>query len=139
MGCLNVSIRQSGYCLAPEVSRTGTTLNVSCGIVCGIGIQRYLYVLPEAVQWISEHNNVTYQVESNTNWNAIVLNSHSKRLEVSPTDIQIIPDSGQVVYSIKSDTTWHASAFSSFIYTTMEAADDTLVDRDGEEILIIAL
>lgn len=139
MGCLNVSIWRSGHCLAPEVSRTGATLNVSCGIVCGIGMQKYLYVLPEAVQWISEYDSLIYQVESNTDWNAIVLNSQSKILEVSPTDIQIIPDSGQVVYSIKSDTTWRASAFSSFIYTTMEAADDTLVDRDGEEILIIAL
>ena len=48
-------------------------LKVRCGLMCTAEeLNYYLNVTPEAHQWITVDNDITYNIESNTNWIIII-------------------------------------------------------------------
>ena len=67
MGCINVSVNRLGG-ISATVARSGG-INVSVGLVCDVGVIRYLHVLPEDIQWITVDTSIDYNVLSNTDWN----------------------------------------------------------------------
>jgi len=77
MGCISVSVERLGG-ISASVGRIGGIgvavarcggINVSVGLVCDVGVIRYLHVLPEDIQWITVDTSIDYNVLSNTDWN----------------------------------------------------------------------
>lgn len=77
MGCISVSVERLGG-ISASVGRIGGIgvavarrggINVSVGLVCDVGVSRYLRVLPEDIQWITVDTSIDYNVLSNTDWN----------------------------------------------------------------------
>lgn len=56
MSCINVSVKRIGG------------INVSVGVVCRVGIKKYLRVTPQDPQWIDVNFSADYNIESNTDW-----------------------------------------------------------------------
>lgn len=67
--CLVVTVQKKGETLNAECEKLNHTLNISCGILCTVNKNTYLYVNPN-VLWLSEDmfSNAEFNVISNTSW-----------------------------------------------------------------------
>lgn len=56
-----------------NIKRISLPINVRCGLMCTAEeLNYYLNVTPEAHQWITVDIDITYNIESNTNWIIII-------------------------------------------------------------------
>ena len=55
-------------CISVKAKRVGG-IKVSVGLVCDVGLGRFMRVTPEDVQWITIDTSVDYNIESNVLWN----------------------------------------------------------------------
>ena len=76
MSCISVNTsRVSGISaqalrlggISAQANRIGG-ISVSVGIVCDIGVGRYLRVIPKEAQWITIDNPIDYNVISSVDW-----------------------------------------------------------------------
>lgn len=67
MSCISVQTKRNGGVSVAAVNTGG--ISVSVGLVCDAGLQKFLRVTPESVQWITVEMPIDYNVESNVIWN----------------------------------------------------------------------
>lgn len=69
MSCISVNVSRIGG-ISASASRIGG-IGVSVALVCEVSTGFYLHVTPTEPQtlvWMTPSNEITYSVESNTNW-----------------------------------------------------------------------
>ena len=77
MSCISVQTKRNGGVSVAAVNKGGIFasssrmggISVSVGLVCDVGLQKFLRVTPESVQWITVEMPIDYNVESNVIWN----------------------------------------------------------------------
>ena len=70
MSCISVNVSRVGG-ISASTSRIGG-IGVIVALVCDVGTGFYLHVTPTEPQtlvWMSFGNEITYSVETNTDWN----------------------------------------------------------------------
>jgi len=67
MSCISVQTKRNGGVSVSAVNTGG--ISVSVGLVCDVGLQKFLRVTPESVQWITVETPIDYNIESNVLWN----------------------------------------------------------------------
>lgn len=68
MSCISVNIRCVPTNFRVETKRIYTNFSASIARVCDLKSKPYIIVGPEEPQWIFEHQDLYYDVKSNTNW-----------------------------------------------------------------------
>ena len=76
LGGINAEVERLGGILASASRIGGITvgasrlggINLTVGLVCDIGVGKYLRVIPQEAQWITVEMPIDYNVLSNTDW-----------------------------------------------------------------------